>query len=165
MCLNFYQISTPPSLSLSIYIFYFTQSCSLLPSSPLLNIFHPYPVSVSTSPINSILFYLPFSLYMVSPISSMPILLRSISLRLFILHPYPSPSPFSLHYFLSCPYHSLLSFIHITRFHLFSHLGMLFTRHGGSYLPIQCLPNIVPATDRGRDTKSHNASIYKKKEE
>jgi hypothetical protein len=40
-----------------------------------------------------------------------------------------------------------------------THLGMLLTLHGGSYFPIQCLPNMVPATERGRETKSQMASI------
>ena len=164
MCLNFYQclFSLPLSLHPSISPT-FPNPVSLLPYYPPLPIFHPYPVAVSTSPCNSILFHLLFSLHIILPISSILILLRYISLHLFVPHPYPSPS--SLHHFLPCPYHSLLSFIHIIKLHVFSHLGMLFTRHGGSYLPIQCLPNIVPATDKGRDTKSHNASIYKKKEE
>ncbi len=37
--------------------------------------------------------------------------------------------------------------------------GILFTRHGGSYLPIQCLPNIVPTTARGKATKAQMATI------
>jgi hypothetical protein len=85
---------------------------SLLPYCPLLPIFPPYPVSVATSPCNSILFILLLSLYIISPISSILISRRSISLHLFIPHPYHSPLPPSLHHFLSCSYHSLLSFIH-----------------------------------------------------
>jgi hypothetical protein len=38
-------------------------------------------------------------------------------------------------------------------------LGMLFTRHGGSYLPIQCRPNMVPTTARGNATKVQMAII------
>lgn len=41
-----------------------------------------------------------------------------------------------------------------------SYLGMLFTRHGGSYFPNQCLPNIVPATESGIETKSQIAIIF-----
>ena len=37
--------------------------------------------------------------------------------------------------------------------------GILLTRQGGSYLPLQCLPNIVPATDNGIATNNQMAII------
>lgn len=39
------------------------------------------------------------------------------------------------------------------------YLGILLTLHGGSYLPIQCLPTTVPTMERGRDTNSQIAII------
>lgn len=38
--------------------------------------------------------------------------------------------------------------------------AILLTRHGLSDLPIQCLPKIVPTTDRGNETNIHIAIIF-----
>ena len=35
--------------------------------------------------------------------------------------------------------------------------GILLTRQGGSYLPLQCLPKMVPATDKGIATNNQMA--------
>mmetsp|Transcript_10094 Transcript_10094/g.9791 ORF Transcript_10094/g.9791 Transcript_10094/m.9791 type:complete len:80 (+) Transcript_10094:827-1066(+) len=40
-------------------------------------------------------------------------------------------------------------------------LGILLTLHGGSYLPTQCRPKIVPHTDNGNATKIHMPNIFK----
>ena len=39
--------------------------------------------------------------------------------------------------------------------------GILLTRQGGSYLPLQCLPKMVPATDNGMATNNQMAIILK----
>ena len=39
--------------------------------------------------------------------------------------------------------------------------GILLTRQGGSYLPLQCLPKMVPATDKGIATNNQMAIILK----
>jgi hypothetical protein len=38
--------------------------------------------------------------------------------------------------------------------------GILFTRQGLSDLPIQCLPNIVPAIDSGKETEHQMTVIF-----